>query len=260
MKRLVCLAVISAAVTICGSASAQQAPQTDGAPSRPRSPASEKPRLKRVHVNLSGFELSPKPLAGGISVQVSGGTRGGTQGPSLYAPRRGQSYTTTPTFYWEANDAHDGFQLTIYDSNETVVYQTSVQGNIFTYPTNANALRPGTVYSWTVQSKSALLCEPAQPVQLVLISSDERNSIDQTLKHIVGDSMAHQIRRAETFVNARLWYDSVTAYSDLISKYPDRAEFYDRRGEIYDQIPVTAKLADGDFQQADKLRMHQRPN
>jgi hypothetical protein len=242
------------AIAVAGSTSAQQPSQ--GQSTQPPAANPQKTRPKRVHTDLSGFELSPKPTAQNLSVQVGGGTRGGLPSPSLYAPRRGKSYTTTPTFYWGAGDVRNEYKLTVYDSDDKVIYETTVHGKSFTYPSSAPVLKPGSTYSWTVRLDGTLLAEPVQPVEFVLLSAEERNTIDYALKEIVGDSVDEQIKRAEIFVKARLWYDSVAAYSALIIKYPDHAELYNRRGEIYDQISATHDLADDDFRRAAESQQH----
>ena len=258
MKRSLWLLI--ALVTIAaGSASAQQPQQVGGQSNTPPAANPQKTRPKRVHTDLSGFELSPKPAAQSSSVQIGGGTRGGFPNPLLYAPRRGKSYNTTPNFYWGASDARNDFKLTVYDSNEKVVYETTVHGKSFAYPSSAPVLKPGATYSWTIQPDGTILAEPAQPVEIVLLSPKERNTIDQSLKGIVGDSLGEQIKGAEIFVNARLWYDSVAIYSALIDKYPDHSELYYRRGEIYDQIPAMRDLADRDFRRAEEVRQHLQP-
>jgi hypothetical protein len=259
MKKLLPLLIALVTIAVGGSASDQQPPQASGQSNPPAGADIKKTRPTRVHTDLSGFELSPKPTTGNSSVQVGGGTRGGLPAPSLCAPRRGKSYATTPSFYWDTSDARNDFKLTVYDSDDKVVYDTTVYGSSFTYPPNAPSLKPGDIYSWTVQTDANIMAEPAQPVEFVLLSPEKRLTIDQKLKGVVGESLEDQIKRAEIFVNARLWYDSVAAYSALIDKYPDHAELYNRRGEIYDQIPATRNLAGNDFQRAEELRQNPQP-
>ena len=246
------------AIALSGGASAQQPSQAGGQSNPPPAANSQKIRPKRVHTDLSGFELSSKPAAQNSSVQIGGGTRGGLPSPLLYAPRRGKSYTTTPTFYWNGSDERNDFKLTVYDSDDKVVYEATVHGKSFTYPSSAPGLKRGGTCSWTVQRDGTIMAEPAQPVEFMLLSPEERNPIDQALREIVGDSLEEQIKRAEIFVNARLWYDSVAAYSALIDNFPGHAELFNRRGEIYDQISVTRDLADNDFRRAEELRRQAR--
>jgi hypothetical protein len=78
--------------------------------------------------------------------------------------------------------------------------------------------------------------------------------VQSALAPISGHGLQDQLRRAQIFEDARLWYDAVAAYSDVIAKFPDQAAAYERRGEIYDQIPETRELARADFANAEKLQ------
>jgi uncharacterized protein DUF928 len=246
-------------LAVFGSSSpAQHAPQTSGKAGSPIEVEAHKSRLKRVHVDLSGFALPPKPSNKDASVQIGAGTRGATPRVFLCAPLRAKSYTIRPTFYWGGAERHD-FALTVYDSNGSPLYDVTTRTNSVTYPADAPTLKPGAEYSWTVQLVDALIPQAAEAVEFELVSLGDRKAIDQALKRIDGDSLQEQVRRAEIFVEARLWYDSVEAYSALIAKFPEHPELYDRRGEIYDQIPVTRNLADEDFKRAEQLRQQLQP-
>ena len=168
MKKLLQLLAL-VAIAVAGSASAQQPSQT-GEQLNPRPAVNpQKTRPKRVHTDLSGFELSPKPTKANSSVQIGGGTRGGLPGLVLFAPRRAKCYTTTPTFHWGQAGAFTNFRLTVYDANQDVVYDAAIEGESFTYPASAPALEPGKTYSWTVQREGTLMAEPAPPVEWVLL-------------------------------------------------------------------------------------------
>jgi Domain of Unknown Function (DUF928) len=256
MKKLLPLLAL-VAIAVAGSASAQQPSQAGGQLNPPPAANPQNMRPKRVHTDLSGFELSPKPATQSSSVQTGGGTRGGLPSSRLYAPLRGKSYTATPTFYWSTSKASSDFKLTVYDSDYKVTYETTIHGNSFAYPSSAPTLEPGRTYSWTVQPEGTVMAEPAQEVEILLLSAEERNTIDHAQKEIAGNSLREQMKRAEVLVKARLWYDSIAIYSELVDKYPDRSELYNRRGEIYDQIPATRDLADKDFRRAEE--MHRQP-
>jgi hypothetical protein len=209
---------------------------------------------KRVHANLSGFELAPQKPSTDSSVQIGGGTRGGLPGPLLYAPHRAKSYSANPTFYWGQPGAMNEFTLRVYDSSDDTVFEETVHGKSYTYPPSAPALKPGETYSWTVQLASGLMAEPAEPVEFVVQSLSDRAPVQSALAPISGHGLQDQLRRAQIFEDARLWYDAVSAYSDVIAKFPDEAAAYERRGDIYDQIPETRGLAQADFANAERLR------
>jgi hypothetical protein len=252
----------SIAMVVAGVQEVQKPSPPDAPSVQTNAPASTDSRKthKRVHADLSGFDLAPKSAATDSGVQIGGGTRGGLPSPLLFAPQRSKCYATAPTFYWGKAGALNKFRLTVYASNDDVVYDAAVEGKSFTYPASAPPLEPGKTYSWTVQPVGTLMAEPAQPVELVLLSREEREAIQQKVKAVAGESLEERIRRAEIFVNGRLWYDAIEAYTTLIIQYPDEADLYNARGEIYDQIPATRELAEKDFLRADNGQAREKRN
>lgn len=234
-------------------ARAQQPAQQAGQPQQKQSggAASQPSRPKRVRADLSGFDLAPKKTS--KNAQIGGGTRGALSKPVLYAPHRGKTYTTNPTFFWGDRGSETDFRLTVYDSDEKELCRTKVHGKSFTYPAGAPPLKPGETYSWTVRAASGLMAEPADPVEFVVLSGAERKSAENTLHGINGDSDDARLRRAEVFVDARLWYDAVEAYSVLIAKNPSDAMLYRARAAVYDQLIATQPLADQDYAHFEQL-------
>lgn len=232
---------------------AQQPAQQAGQPQQNQQggAASQPSRPKRVRADLSGFDLAPKKTS--KNAQIGGGTRGALSKPVLYAPHRGKTYTTTPTFVWGDRGSETDFRLTVYDSDEKELFHTKVHGKSFTYPANAPPLKPGESYSWTVRAASGLMAEPAEAVELVVLSAAERKSTESALHGAAGDSDDARVRRAEVFVDARIWYDAVEAYSALIAKNPSDAMLYRARAAVYDQIVATQPLADQDYAHFEQL-------
>jgi len=252
MKRILLVSVLLFVIAL---ASAGQTQQPAGSqPAQPTNADSGAGHPKRVHADLSGFELAPQKPSTDSSVQIGGGTRGGLPGPLLYAPHLAKSYSANPTFYWGQPGAMNEFTLRVYDSSDNGIFEKTIHGKSYTYPPDAPALRPGATYSWTVQLAGGLMAEPAEPVEFVVQSAEERKPVQSALAPISGHGLQDQLRRAQIFEDARLWYDAVAAYSDVIAKIPDQAAAYERRGEIYDQIPETRELARADFANAEKLQ------
>jgi hypothetical protein len=251
MKALAGLAACVFAVALGATAQDQQ-PAHPGQSNPSAGRSSEKARPQRVHADLSGFEIAPKKPGQDSKPQRGGGTRGGSLRPVLFAPQRGKTYTTTPTFFWGYRDPETDFTITVFDSDEKELYKAKVHIRRFAYPATAPALEPGATYSWTVRS-SSLTAEPAEAVEFVVQTEEERNSTRRALHAIAGDSEDAQLQRAEVFVDKRLWYDAVAAYTSLIVKYPDDPLLYHSRADIYDQIPATRRLAELDFAHADQL-------
>jgi len=253
------ISVLCALPFVIALACAGQTQQPDSSqPSKPANAAPAASHPKRVRANLSGFELAPKQPSTDSSVQIGGGTRGGVPGPFLYAPHRAKTYSTDPTFYWGLPGSMNEFTFRVYDSSDNIVFEETVHGKSYSYPASAPTLKPGETYSWTVQV-SGLMAEPAEPVEFVVQSMEERKSLQIALAEISGHGQRDQLRRAQVFEDARLWYDAVAAYSEVIAKFPRQPEAYKRRGEIYDQISETSDLADADFAYAEKLQASAAP-
>lgn len=232
---------------------AQQPAQSSGQPNQAPGADTQSNRPKRVRADLSGFDLAPKKTSKDTKAQIGGGTRGGISKPVLYAPHRGKTFTTTPTFFWSERGAESDFRLTVYDADEKEFYTSKVHGRSFTYPSSAPALKPGETYSWTVRALSGLMAEPAEAVEFLVVSGTERKSTENALHAITGDSEEAHVRRAEAFVDARLWYDAVEAYSELIAKNPNDAMLYQGRSAVYDQVAATHALADQDYAHFEQL-------
>jgi hypothetical protein len=252
MKKLSVLSALPFVIVLACSGQTQQPAGSQSA--KPANTDASAGQSKRVRANLSGFDLAPRQPSTDWSVQIGGGTRGGVPGPSLYAPHRAKSYSANPTFYWGQPGAMNEFTLRVYDSSDNIVFEETVKGKSYTYPASAPALTPGKTYSWTVQFAGGLMAEPAEPVEFVVQSVEERKPVESALAAISGDSLQAQLRRARVFEDARIWYDAVAVYSAVIAKFPDQPETYRRRGEIYDQIPETRGLAEADFANAEKLQ------
>jgi hypothetical protein len=257
MKKVLMLGVLPFVIALaCSGQTQQPASSQAGKPANADSSASQP---KRVRANLSGFELAPKQPSTDSSAQIGGGTRGGVPGPFLYAPHRAKSYSANPTFYWGLPGAMNEFTLRVYDSSDNIVFEETVHGKSYTYSASAPALKPGKTYSWTVQLSGGLMAEPSEPVEFVVQSVEERKALQSALAAISGHGLQDQLRRAQIFEDARLWYDAVAAYSDVITKFPSQPEAYRQRGEIYDQIPETRDLAVADFAYADRLQKSGAP-
>lgn len=250
------VAVAALVVLVVLPARAQQPAQQSGQsqPNQPGSADSQPSRPKRVRADLSGFDLAPKKTS--KNAQIGGGTRGALSKPVLYAPHRGKTYTTTPTFFWGNRGSENDFRLTIYDSDEKEFFHTKVHGKSFAYPADAPPFKPGETYSWTVRAASGLMAEPAESVEFVVLAPAERKSVENALRKIAGDSDEARVQRAEVFVDERVWYDAVEAYSALIAKNPSDAMLYRARAAVYDQLVATQPLADQDYARFEQLVAH----
>ncbi len=58
--------------------------------------------------------------------------------------------------------------------------------------------------------------------------------------------------QAKVYVDMRLWFDALAAYTSLIERYPNRGDFHQARADLYDQVAATSALADADAAKAHK--------
>jgi len=247
--------VVVATFVICSCAAGAQQPAGAGAQDKNQAanPPAAKTPPKKVHADLSGFELDPKKSGASNSLQIGAGSRGASAPPVLYAPSMGKAYTLQPTFNWGPLPGAQKFTFRLYDSNDDEVYEADVAGLDFAYPKDAPELKAGTTYSWTVQPQGAQLTEPPQPARIMLVGGSERQATQKALQNSAGDTMQAGLQRARVFVDHRLWYDAIGTYSDLIAVHPGQADLYRGRAEVYAQLPETKSLADLDSAKAEQL-------
>jgi len=224
-------------------------PYTSGQTSAPATakPAIQKPT--RVRAKLDGFDISPK--SGKSPNQISGVSRG-LGGVTLLAPTMCKAYTLTPTFFWRPDDKQWEyiFRLTQASASQKPLYETRVMGGHFTYPDSAPALQPGATYKWSVQPT---IGGPASASFLILGGTD-RDAVTAALVR-AQTSADPDAAQAKVFMDMRVWFDALAAYSNLIERYPARAEFYTARADLYDQLPETPEtkaLGDADAAKASR--------
>jgi hypothetical protein len=252
MKRICMLSVLPFVMALACYGQTQQ--PTNPNPANAPKADSKTSQSKRVRSDLSGFELAPKHPSGDSVAQIGGASRGGGHPPFLYAPHLAKAYSANPTLFWGQPGTANEFILRVYDSNDNLIYETTVQGKNYTYPLAAPSLKPGETYSWSVEVTNTLMADPAEPVQFVLLSAAECKSLHDALDRIPVDGLQAQLQRAQIFEDARLWYDAIAAYSAAIATFPSEPDAYERRGEIYEQVPVTRELAQADMAHAEQLR------
>src|SRR5277367_5963912 len=114
---LVCMIAVLGIPAPVGRQQQQQTPaatppqqDSPGAVGKTKPPA----RLKRVHVDLSGFELD-KSVASTPSTQIGGGTRGNDGITILLAPNFSIFYSAHPVFQWSYMSQAQNFEFRLFD-------------------------------------------------------------------------------------------------------------------------------------------------
>ncbi len=208
--------------------------------------------LKRVRVELKGFELDKTQSAATSSTQIGGGSRGIGGTTTLLAPRIGRTFTAHPTFRWSHSAQAQNFIFQLYDESGSALYKARVDGLEYHYPENAPELRPGRMYRWNVRPEVALLGGSSETFRFVRVTENEIKEIANALQSNGVDRKEEQ--RAEILADHRVWFDAIAAYTDLIAKNPEDPELHEKRGAIYDQLPGTRALGEEDFAVAEQLR------
>jgi hypothetical protein len=208
-------------------------------------------RKKLSDADLSGFDLSDDKSKKVIT--NSGATRG-TEIPSaiLLAPRIGKLYGASALFQWAPIGPTDGYIFTIVDDDETRLVRQESKDPVYKL-SGLGKLKAGEVYHWKVQALPRTV--PGEPLDFKVVSAIERLKIDKELAAIpAGDPYDAGLARARVFVQHKLWFDAIGAYTDLIEKFPDRAQPYEDRGALYSKIDVTHKRGEGDLAKAATLK------
>lgn len=225
-------------------------PPQSGAKGAPKAPA-----CKRLVADLSGFEMSdPKQVA--KQRALLGASRGGqSRLPILLAPALAKFYGSSPLLAWLYPGHSQGFEIVLQDDDENEILRQQVSTAEFRLDSASLRFQSGKTYYWSVRSfPPKVESSFSEVAAFVVVPDPERQQIEKELAAIApADSYQAGTALARVFVNHRLWYDAIGAYSDLIKRYPDRAELYEERGTIYAQIEVTKAQANADFARADEL-------
>ena len=248
------LACVACTAALLAAGDVQQSPVPQG--QAQERPAEKRRPVKRVRVDLSGFELAQAPPPKS-STQLGGGTRMIGGETTLLAPVKGRLFAATPTFAWSHSSQLQKFEFRLFDDAGALLHRTTVTGRQVSYPPDAPALLPGATYLWTVQPEAAMFGGPSRKSTIVRLPAAEIEEISRQLAQ-PGPNVDAAEWKAQVFTDRRLWYDAVAAWSELIERFPSRADLREKRGQIYDQLPATQALAEEDFAAADRLRPGQQ--
>jgi hypothetical protein len=207
----------------------QTAPQGQQSSTPPKTPT-------RVRTKMDGFDLSAQ--SGKSANQVGGASRD-IGSPKLFAPNSGKAYSTHPVFYWGTADSAEKVRFRLRSINGQIIYETVTSSDHLAYPPDAPALAAGSAYTWTIVPENDMLGGAPQAVTLSIVGGTERDAIESALKSSPD--------AAGVFVQHRIWYDALNAYSDILSHTPGDQHALAGRCALYDQLPATYDLADADW-------------
>ena len=250
MKHAFCLCVMMFLVVVGGWAqqSTKQDQNTGASAAKPK---------RKLDADLSGFDVSDDKSGKKVSTMLGGSRSAAIPSATLLAPRRAKLYGASAEFSWSFAGHSEGYILVVTDEDETQLIRQQVKDFHFRLDTLPKNLQPGETYFWRVQVLPNSLA--SEPLEFVTVSAAERQAIDRAVAAIpASDPYQAALDRARLFVDHRLWFDALGAYTDLIAKYPDRPEPYEDRATVYAQIPATKLLSDADAARATQLRKEAR--
>ena len=226
IKRQIAVGVLAAIIPTVGIAMGQSTPPPNKAPAR-------------VRAKLDGFDLSPN--SGKKANQVGAASRG-LGAPSLFAPTIGKDFSTHPTFYWAAAEQGDKVTFRLTSDNGQTLFEKATTEDHLRYPDDAPALDPGKKYHWTIVPENDMIGGAPAPVELVVVGGADRAALEKQVKAAPNAGAV-----AKVFMDNRVWYDAVAAYSDVLAAAPNDQDARAARAEIYDQLAVTKPLAEADW-------------
>ena len=227
--------------------------QEPGSKPETKAPPPQTQKRQRVTTDVSKFELAPASKVA-KSAGVAGASRGaGDQAaPVALAPHLTRLYGPSPMFNWSFNRRVRKFVFILTDENQEEIYRADVTRPQFQYPSDAPQLEPGKTYYWYVEPEpKAMDMARSEPAGFQVINGAELKEVEQKLAQIgASESFESGVARAQLFRDHGLWYDALSAYSELIEKNPDHAELYQQRAAIYVQLDPTKDLAERDLARA----------
>jgi len=191
------------------------------------------------------FEMALQRLveAGSASART-----GGRQGmirpipgePTLVSPRNGLTVSTMrPAFEWMATSSHEatGYTIQIRSLDGGKPVRFNVTGTTFTLPDDAEPLKPGTAYAWTVAPKGG---RAAQEVRFRVIGPDQEAQLGTTLGQIkelgLDPTKDGAFLAAVVYRDLNLYYDAAAALDAVEAEGSMAAEGYLLKGEILNQL------------------------
>ena len=203
-------------------------------------PPQNPPHPARVRAKMDGFDLSSQ--SGKAPNQIGGASRDLEPTPSLYAPQAAKAYSTHPTFYWSTADDTQKVLFRLMSDKGVTIFESTITGSHFTYPSDAPNLSPGNTYRWTIKPENDMLGSSPAPVDVVIVGGNQRATIESALGN------AHDAdAMAKVFVDNRVWYDALSTYTEAIKAHPEDKNLLRERAALYDQLPATQSLADRDL-------------
>ena len=190
-----------------------------------------------------GIPMYKPPLRGAPVVRVGAGTRGsGDDMPVLaaLAPEHiGLTIHAQPTLYWYISETtKHAIEFTVVDEESFKLllekrFTPPLQAGVHTLRLSEHGihLSPGRLYKWFV----ALVLDPDhRSKDIVAGGGVKRIHPSEILRKKLNQSDKTSI--PNVFAEAGIWYEALTALSEMIDAAPDDAELRRKRASLLEQV------------------------
>ena len=208
--------------------------------------------VKRVRVDLTGFELgkAPPPKS---STQIGGGTRSTGGETTLLAPVIGRCYSATPSLAWTHTAQVQAFEVRLFNQAGTLVHRMPVSGRQAVLRESSARARQRAAMGRAAAGRDA---------RWTVREIDDQAAERRRVRRGLATTQGGRSRRGQSDGVERtgLHRSSALVRCDfrvvrLNPALPEpRRPARTARGEVSNQLPATQSLADDDFAAAEKLR------
>ncbi len=169
------------------------------------------------------------------------GLRSASKAPdiTLESPCQTTIATSRPRFAWRASDTSAALRIKLYD-DRAVRWQRDVgTARSIEYPADADPLKPGITYSWTIETTDPLTFPPlrSQAAFFEIIEPAEAAALETSLASIdrktLPSESAYHVVRASLYFNHKLMDEAIAETRSALELEPDNASLHAILGRLY---------------------------
>jgi len=177
------------------------------------------------------------------------GLRSASKAPdiTLESPCQTTIAAGRPHFSWRASDTAAALRLKLYDERG-VRWQRDVKNvTSIDYPGDAEPLKPGVTYSWTLETTDPLRFPPlrSQAAFFEIMAPDEAAALEASLASIdrttLPSESAYRLVRASLFFNQKLMDEAIGETRAAIELEPENASLHKILARLYAETGKTSE-------------------
>jgi hypothetical protein len=169
------------------------------------------------------------------------GLRSASKAPdiTLESPCQTTIAAERPRFSWRASDTACALRLKLYDDKGVRWQRDVAHATSIDYPADAEPLKPGVTYSWTLETTDPLKFPPlrSQAGFFEIIAPDEAASLEASLASIdrkaLPSESAYRLVRASLYFRHKLMDEAIGETRAALELDPDNASLHAILGRLY---------------------------